>query len=335
MKPRILLLSLGGTITMTRQGGAGITPALTGADLIEAVPALKAVADIEARSLFGLPGASLTLTHLISVANTIKREFAAGFDGIIVVQGTDTIEETAFVLDVLIDDDRPIVVTGAMRGAETPGADGPANILSAALVASSPKLRGQGVTVVLNDEIHAARFVQKSNTTLPSAFTSPPTGPIGFVSEGKVRLLLQVEKILLALDLPKFNFPEKKEIKAVALVPLGLGEDGRILQSLRGLGYAGTVVEGMGAGHIPVAAVEHVSALAQDMPTILVTRVRGGPIYTQTYSFHGSEMDLIERGLVPSGLLNASKARMLLSLLLSAGASDAAIVSSFESFSFS
>lgn len=329
MKPRILLLSLGGTITMTGQAEAGIKPTLTAADLIKVVPALEAVSDLEARSLFGLPGASLTLTHLVSVAGTISEAFATGFHGAVVVQGTDTIEETAFVLDVLLSiHDRPVVVTGAMRGAQAPGADGPANILSAVLAASSAQLSGQGVTVVLNDEIHAARFVQKANTALPSAFVSLPSGPLGVVSEGKVRLFVRVDALRLPIDLRK----QRTETDAVALISLGLGEDGRILEDLRRLGYAGAVIEGMGAGHVPAAATARVSALVEDMPTVLATRVRSGLIFTHTYGFDGSEMDLIRRGVVPAGLLSASKARMLLSLLLSAGASRELIASSFEAF---
>ena len=95
------------------------------------------------------------------------------------IQGTDTIEESAFLLDLLVDSDKPVVITGAMRGADAPGADGPANLLSAAIVAAAPESRGLGTLAVLNYDIHAARFVQKSHTALPSAFLSPLVGPIG------------------------------------------------------------------------------------------------------------------------------------------------------------
>lgn len=327
-KPRIFVVSLGGTITMTKGAGAGITPTLTGADIIKAVPALRDITEIETLSLFGLPGASLTQSHLVTVANTIKRKFAEGADGAVVIQGTDTIEDTAFTLDILVGDDRPVVVTGAMRGAESPGADGPANILSAIIAAGSPALRGLGTTVVLNDQIHAACLVQKSNTALPSAFASPSAGPIGLIAEGAARIFLRPSRARLSLDLA-----DDAATSAVALVSLGLGEDGRILNVLPSLGYAGAVIEGMGAGHIPSAAVQSASELATHLPVVLSTRVRSGPLFTQTYGFPGSEIDMIKHGLIPSGSIGASKARLLLSLLLSAKRSRADISDAFQMLS--
>jgi L-asparaginase len=127
---------------------------------------------------------SLTPGNLVDVARTIEEGFASGFDGAVVIQGTDTIEESAFILDLLIGGEKPVVVTGAMRGADAPGADGPANLLAAARVATAPEARGLGTLAVLNYDIHAARFVQKSHTTLPSAFSSPLVGPLGAVVEG-------------------------------------------------------------------------------------------------------------------------------------------------------
>ena len=137
-KPRLLVLSLGGTITMVPSDSGGITPKLGAAELVASVPALAEVGDIDARSPFRLPSPSLTPANLVEVAGTIREAFASGFDGAVVIQGTDTIEESAFLLDLLVDSDKPVVITGAMRGADAPGADGPANLLSAAIVAASP-----------------------------------------------------------------------------------------------------------------------------------------------------------------------------------------------------
>ena len=310
---------------MTKGTEAGITPTLTATDLIRSIPALETIAELETLSHFGLPGASLTPTHLIAIANTVRDKFADGVCGAVIVQGTDTIEDTAFILDLLLSSDQPVVVTGAMRGPESPGADGPANILSAVLAAGSSTLRSTGTTVILNDQIHAARLVQKSNTVTPSAFTSPSAGPIGFIAEGVAHLCLRPAHASLAFDLPNDTVP-----KPVALVSLGLGEDGRILNTLADLGYSGAVIEGMGAGHIPSAAVRSVAELAQKMPVILSTRVRSGPVFTSTYGFPGSEIDLISRGLIPSGYLSSSKSRLLLSLLLSARKSRQEISDTFD-----
>jgi len=189
--PRILLIGLGGTITMTRDASGTISPALSAADLVRAVPGLERVADIETTSPLALPGASLSIDDVLGVAALVDERLEGGADGAIVIQGTDTIEETAFLLDLVVQSERPVVVTGAMRGPQAAGADGPANILAATAVAASPHMRGLGTLVVLNDEIHAARFVQKSHTSLPSAFASPAAGPLGHVIEGAPRLRVQ------------------------------------------------------------------------------------------------------------------------------------------------
>ena len=325
--PRVLLVSLGGTITMTPGSGGGIVPTLTGADLVAAVPALKTVAEIEAVSPFRLPGASLTLAHLRDVAALIDTRLAGeDLAGAIVVQGTDTIEETAYMLDLLVGGDKPVVVVGAMRGAAAPGADGPANLLAATVAASSPALRGLGTVVVLNDTIHAARRVQKTSTHLPSAFESPGAGPIGHVVEDRVHLHARparVGAIPGGLDQPG---------APVALVTATLGDDGRILRRLPELGYRGLVVEAMGAGHVPDVLVEPLAGLVGAMPVVLGTRVASGPVFTRTYDFPGSEMDLLRRGLIHGGGIGGLKARLLLSLLLGAGVSGDGLAAAFARY---
>src|SRR4051794_29381200 len=189
----ILLVSLGGTITMTRSEGGGITPTLTARDLVSAAPGIDAVATIRTVSPRRVPGASLTLDDLIELSRLLEERLSGDVDGAVVIQGTDTIEETAFVLDCLVANPKPVVVTGAMRGAEAAGADGPANVLAATIVAASPQARERGALVVLNDEIHAARFVQKAHTALPSAFRSPLVGPVGLVVEGTAAFYTRTE----------------------------------------------------------------------------------------------------------------------------------------------
>lgn len=309
---RLILLSLGGTITMVPQAEGGIAPKLGAAELVAALPELAAVAEIEADSPARLPSPSLTPAHLAAVAQRIAAAFAAGADGAVVIQGTDTIEESAFLLDLLVAGERPVVVTGAMRGADAPGADGPANLLAAARVAASEAARGLGTLAVLNDEIHAARFVQKTHTALPSAFASPAVGPIGTVAEGVPRILVRVPR-LPCLD------AGAGPPAPVALLRWTMGDDGRLLGALPGLGYAGAVIEGMGAGHLPAEAAEAVGALAARMPVVLASRVAAGPVFTRTYGYPGGEIDLIRRGAIPAGILSGLKARLLLGLALRAG----------------
>ena len=312
-RKRILVIALGGTIAMTRHASGGIAPSLFAEDLVAAVPGLDDRVDIEVASPFQLPGASLTLQHLKEVAELVAARARSGLDGAVIVQGTDTIEESAFVLDCLLAPGVPVVVTGAMRGPESPGADGPANLMAAVAVAASGSARDLGTLVVLNDEVHAARHVRKGHTSLPSAFTSAPYGPIGHVVEGRFLLGMRpvrpgIAPFVLSLD----PVP-------VALMQLGLGDEGRMISSLPDLGYGGAVVAAMGAGHVPLACVDRLSALARIMPTVLSTRVSSGPVFAQTYGFPGSERDLLGRGLIHGGALGPTKARLILQLALAAG----------------
>ena len=312
-RPKLLLVSLGGTITMTASSGPGIVPTLTGADLVAAVPALAQVAEIEAVSPFRLPGPSLTLAHLREVARLLNGRLAGEITGAIVVQGTDTIEETAFVLDCLVGGDKPVVITGAMRGAEAPGADGPANLLASAIVASSSRARGLGALVVLNETIHAARLVQKASTFLPSSFASLSAGPLGCVIEGEARIDMRVSRRTVIAG------GDSGTDQPVALLTAALDDDGRLLATLPGLGYRGLVVEAMGVGHVPAAIVPALASLTTQFPVVLSSRVPSGPVFGKTYGFAGSETDLLARGLIPSGALGGLKSRLLLSLLLGVG----------------
>ena len=328
-RPRILVVSLGGTITMTRGASGGMTPTLSATELLGAVARLDEVAAVETVSPMTLPSASLTIDDVLGVSVLIDQRLSEGLDGIVLVQGTDTIEETAFLLDLVLRSEKPVVVTGAMRGPEAPGADGPANILAATIVAAAPQAAGLGTLVVLNDEIHAARFVQKSHTALPSAFTSSPSGPLGLVAEGRPRLHARV---------PPRTSPIAYDIEArvdapVALIRMSLGDDGRMLRMVGELGYRGLVIEGMGAGHVPASVVPLVSDLAATMPVVLASRVHAGPAFTATYGFSGSEMDLLRRGVIPAGNLRGLKARLLLSLLLRNQQEPGAVASAFAPYS--
>ena len=155
---------------------AGSRPALDAAALVAAVPDIAARADVRAHAVRSVPGASLRFDDLLDVLAAARSEVDAGAAGIVVTQGTDTIEESAYFLDLIWDRAEPLVVTGAMRHPEQAGADGPANLLASVVVATSAPARGRGVLVVLNDEIHAARQVRKTDSNALDAFTSAPFG---------------------------------------------------------------------------------------------------------------------------------------------------------------
>ncbi|SCF66077.1 L-asparaginase, partial [Streptomyces sp. MnatMP-M17] len=184
----VLVLTLGGTIAMTRTGAAsGVTPTLTGSDLVGVVPSLRNAAEVTVEDFRHVSGASLAISDIVSLVDRLKRADLGGIDGIVVTQGTDTLEEAAYLTDLYYQGSTPVVFTGAMRTAETAGADGPANLLSAVQTAVTAEARGRGVLVVLGDAVHAARHVRKMHTTSPAAFESPNTGPLGHVVEGTAR----------------------------------------------------------------------------------------------------------------------------------------------------
>lgn len=329
--PSIALILLGGTITMTRDATGGIAPTLTADALLQAVPGLSDVADVIPQSPFRIPGASLTIPHLVQVAQAAAAAVAEGATGVIVVQGTDTIEETAFALDCLWTESAPLVVTGAMRGPEAAGADGPANLLAAAIAVSAPALRDMGVLVVLNDQVHAAANVAKTHTGLCSAFVSRGAGPIAEICEGQVHLLSLVRRPVRGLSLP--TTLTASDVPSVAIFKPGLGEDARLLNALPGLGYTGLVVEAMGAGHVAEWLSDPLADVARQIPVILCSRAGDGPVFRSTYGFKGSEIDLIGKGLIPAGRLPAIKARLLLQFLLAQGADRTRIAQAFGSVS--
>jgi L-asparaginase len=307
---RVTLLGLGGTIASlpSEDPSAGVTPSVETSALVLSVPGLETVARVEGRTLRQMPSADFSFADLVDVGIAIHDAFASGVDGVVVTQGTDNIEETSFALDLLVDDDRPIVVTAAMRNPSLPGADGPANVRDAVAVAVSPLARGLGTLVVMNDQIHAARFVRKMHASSPSAFASPQSGPIGIVVEGRAHFFTRVEAMPSVQPLG--------EIAPVALVRCALGDDGRLVSAIHGLGYRGLVVEGFGGGHVPAAMVEGLAELVTSMPVVLASRTGSGVVLESTYGFDGSEIDLLSRGLMSAGALDGPKARVALSLAL-------------------
>jgi L-asparaginase len=323
IKPKVHILVLGGTITMVPKPEGGIAPSLSGTDLIAAVPALRDIAEISVSTPFLVPGASLSLAQMREVDEGIREAFAAGADGVVVAQGTDTIDETSFLLDLVHDHARPVVVTGAMRGAAAPGADGHANLWASVITAAAPEAAGLGVLVVLNDEIHAARYVEKMHKGLTSAFASPGYGPLGHVMEGVARIALRPTRLAAMTMVPSAR---------IAVVKAHLGDDDTLVAAIPDLGFEGLIIEGMGAGHIPSALVGACARAAEAMPVVLASRVPAGPIFQHTYGFPGSEIDLIGRGLIAAGTLSAAKARLLLGLLVGAKADRAAIAAAFSAY---
>lgn len=319
----VAVISLGGTIAMTTQTDGGATPTLSADDLVAAVPGLADTGvRVQVHDFRRLPGASLSFSDLFELAATIG---TLAVDGVVVTQGTDTIEETAYLLDLVTTGDMPIVVTGAMRNASMAGADGPANVLAAIRTAASAEVRGTGCVVVFGEEIHAARWVRKTHATSPTAFTSYP-GPIGYVAEDRVRILARPDVA------PTVALQGATASARTAVFTVGIGDDGTLLQVL-GDHIDGLVVAAFGAGHVPMACVDALTDLAKRMPVVLTTRTGSGPVLRQTYGFPGSESDLLARGLISGSTLDPVKARILLHLLLMTGSTKDQITQAFNTVS--
>jgi L-asparaginase len=316
----VALFTLGGTISM-----AG-NHRLTGDDLTAAVPGLAEVGHaVEIQDVEKVPSANLTASKMLDVVDAASKAVADGATGVVVTQGTDNLEETAFLVDQMWPHPQPFVLTGAMRNPTLAGPDGPANLLAAVRVACSPAARDLGALVVFKEEIHAARWVRKTHSTSTATFVSPNTGPIGHVVEDRVRVLTRP----LRLDgVHGRAEPAELDATRVALYTVTMDDDGLLLQGLADT-HQGLVVAGFGVGHVPSALAPVLGELAAVMPVVLTSRTGGGSVLRNTYTSVGSESDLLQRGLIDGGFLDPYKARVLLRLLL---ATDDDITAAFAQY---
>lgn len=323
---KITYFALGGTIASARQSGAsGAAPSLSAGDLLRAAGLEASSLHIEAVQFMQVASPEITLADLIRLNAAIVARAEAGAQGFVISQGTDTLEETAFFLDLMWTRPEPIVVTGAMRNPSLPGADGPANLQAALLIAASPRARNIGVMAAFNDEIHAARFVRKTHTANPATFRSAPLGPIGWMAEG--------QPVMAMTPVRPFSLPAPASPPPpVALFTSTMGDDGLLFDAVTASGYKGLVVEAFGGGHVRAATVPKLEALANIMPVVLASRTGGGEMLRATYGFPGGEMDLLSKGLIGGASLDGLKCRLLLSLCLAHGLDRAAIAAAFAAW---
>jgi len=317
-----MLLVLGGTIAMRATAGGSVVPGLRASDLLASIGMDDNHVRLESRTVKSIASANILVADLQTVIAAIEAAANDGFDGCVIVQGTDTLEESAWALELLAPRGLAVVLTGAMRNPTLPGADGPANLLAAIQVAAHPGAKDLGALVVMNDQIHSSRFVVKAHTFSTAAFASPDCGPLGWIIEGRPRFLAALPP---ALRLP----PLRDEPKRVALLTTWLGDDGALLRTAAGADLDGIVIEGFGAGHLPEVIAPIAGALAERMPVVLASACHSGEVAHATYGFVGGEQDLIGRGLIPAGPINGRKARLLLALALQSGASADEIRSLF------
>jgi L-asparaginase len=294
------VVATGGTIASLADPETGaVRPAVSAADLVATVPGLGPV-DVE--EVAHVNGWNVTPETMLEVA----RRAAGG--GVVVTHGTDTVEETAFFCDVTVESD--VVFAGAMRSGGEIAADGPRNLLCAAQVAEAAP--GMGTMLVLNDEIHAARWVRKQDSSRVSAFVSPGHGPIGIVVPGAVRLSMRPPG--------RFLVPLPDALPPVPVLQTYTGiEEGLIETVLDATGAAGLVLEGTGLGNVPGACERGVAAAAdRGLPVVVATRVPTGGTGA-VYGGPGGGVTLRDLGVLAAGSLSAAKARLLLMLLIAEG----------------
>ena len=327
---RILIAALGGTIASTAQATAqGVSPQASGEDIAAAagLDTLPFPAQLEFAQIAQTGSGSITLAMLAQVVARAKEARAAGIDGVVLTQGTDTLEETAFALSVLNDSGVPVAVTGAMRNPTLPGADGPANVRAAIIAAADPRIAMLPAVAVFADEVHDPSFVRKLHSTSVATFSSgPAAGPLGWISEDSL-ILAHVPATLPGI----FPVTSGTEFPQVALIEVGLGDSLALLDALPQAGYAGAVISGVGGGHVPEWAVERVRSLAARMPVVYASRTGSGRTLEKTYGYPGAEYDLLAAGCIPAGRLDARKARLLLVLALAAKVSPQQAFAYFRS----
>jgi L-asparaginase len=297
------VIATGGTIASLADPETGaVRPAVSAEDLVKTVPGLGPVA---VESVAHVNGWNMTPATMVEVA---RRASAGG--PVVVTHGTDTIEETAFFCDLTVAGD--VVFAAAMRSGGEVGADGPRNLLCATQVAESDAVRGMGTVLVLNDEIHAARWARKQDSSRLSAMVSPGRGPIGIAVPGSVRVTMPPPRRVL-LPLPD-SLPPVPVLQTYTGI-----EEGLIETVLDATGAAGLVLEGTGLGNVPGSAERGVkAAVTRGLPVVVATRVPTGGT-AAIYGGPGGAVTLRDLGALAAGGLSAAKARLLLMLVLAEG----------------
>ncbi|MCZ7573122.1 MAG: asparaginase [Ardenticatenaceae bacterium] len=309
-RDKVVVITTGGTIAM-RDEGEGAVPAIAGKGLVRDLPSdVAALGDIEVEEFSNLPSAHLTVDQLWNLQKTVVDRLERLYvRGVVVTHGTDTMEETAYLLDLTVPVSRPIVLTGAMRTAGEPGYDGRANLLAAIRVAFDPNASERGTMIVMNDEIHAARYATKAHTSSPAAFQSPGWGPMGRV---------YTDEIQWGWDIKREVFPVRQIEPNVHLIVLTVGANESILRYLIERRVRGVVIETLGGGRVPPWWVAPIKAAVAAGIAVVVTSRTGAGRTVDRYGYPGAYRDLEEAGVIFAGELNGPKARIKLMAALGA-----------------
>lgn len=303
---KIVIIFTGGTISMKNDANLNAAiPSLSGNDILKMVPNIKEISQIEIIQFGNFPSPHFTPELLVNlkleVENVIKKQQVKG---VVITHGTDTIEETAYFLDLTINSEKPIVLTGAMKNSSEIGYDGPSNLIASVITASSEKAKNKGVLVVFNNEIHAARDVTKTHTSSIDTFKSLETGPIGVVDNNRAYFYRNIET--------RDYIPVDHLEPRVSLLKVAFGMDDKIIRFLVNSGEKGIVIEGTGRGNVPPKLADGIEyAISKGVIVVLVSRCPMGRV-DASYGYKGGGKHLKSLGVIFGDNLSGQKARIKL-----------------------
>lgn len=307
---RVVVITTGGTIAMKRSpmvGGA--VPSLKGEDFLALLP--RDGVDLIFEEFSNLPSSHLTPVNALELAHRVESVLLTpDVDGVVITHGTDTLEETAYLLDLTLKSSKPVVFTGSMRTATSVGYDGVINLANAIRVAIAPEVRDMGVLVVFDEEIHATSMVQKVHSQAQRAFQSPGSGPLGRIEAGRIWLHHR--------PVSRQFIPCARLEEMVDLIRLAQGADDRLLRHSIDDAVAGIVIESFGGGRVPPWWLPAIAdAIARRIVVVITSRCGAGSLGDE-YGYVGAYHDLRRLGVLLAHNLNGPKARIKLMVALGA-----------------
>lgn len=310
---KVVLLTTGGTIASrpNKESGKLASGALTGEELA-AMCHLPEDIEVIVDSAFQKASIHITFDDLVTLKNKIENYFCDDtISGVVVTHGTDTLEETAYFLDLTVKDDRPIVVTGSQRSPEELGSDVYINLRHAIYSACCGDLKGVGTVVVFNERIFAARYVKKEHASNIQGFNAFGFGYLGIIDNDQVQVYQRPIK--------RECFEIKGPVPSVDLIKCYIGADGKFIKAARESGIKGIVLEGVGRGQVAPEMMDEIEkAISDGVKIVVTTSAEEGAVYT-TYDYKGSAYDLYNKGVILGSDNDSKKARIKLAVALASG----------------
>lgn len=307
---KVAVIFNGGTISMKIDPKLhAAVPSLTGEEIMSLVTGIESYANVESFNFSSNPGPHMTPEIMLELSKMIRDLLNKDYDGVVVTHGTDTLEETAYLTDLTVNSDKPVVFTGSMRSGSELGYDGPSNLAQAICTAASDNARGRGVLVCLNGELNTAAEVTKANSMALNAFRTPTFGPVGIVDNNMVIFYRDTERLV--------GHEIENIVSNISLIKSCVGMDSSMIDFLISRGDAGIVIEAMGRGNLPPKMVPGIRrAIESGIPVVIVSRCFEGRVL-DTYGYAGGGKTLRNQGVIFGDNLNGQKARIKLMVALS------------------